>query len=171
MPNLEYKAVGSLQAYGKGLTALLKRCIDDGASLGFLPTEPVAHFQDYWNDVAENLAKQQTFLWLVLAEDQVVGTVQLVRATKANALHRAEIEKLMVHPDFRQQGIAMQLLILAEQKARALNLKLLLLNTRTGDVSEQLYIKSGFERVGHIPQFALSHNGVLNATTLFYKLL
>ena len=97
--------------------------------------------------------------------------MQLVRATKANALHRAEIEKLMVHPDFRQQGIAMQLLILAEQKARELNLKLLLLDTRTGDVSEQLYIKSGFERAGHIPQFALSHNGVLNATTLFYKLL
>ena len=69
MPNLEYKALSSLQAYGKGLTVLLKRCIDDGASLGFLPTEPVTHFQDYWNDVAENIAKQKTFLWLVLAED------------------------------------------------------------------------------------------------------
>jgi acetyltransferase len=171
MIKLEYREIGLIQNYEKQLTALLKICVDDGASLGFLPSESIERFHDYWMDVAEKIVKQQTFLWLVLAEDQVVGTVQLVRATKANALHRAEIEKLMVHPDFRQKGIAMQLLILAEQKARELNLQLLVLDTRTGDVSEQLYIKSGFERVGHIPQFALSHNGVLNATTLFYKLL
>ena len=171
MTKLEYREISRIQDYEQELTALLKNCVDDGASLGFLPSEPVTHFQDYWNDVAENVAKQKTFLWLVLADDQVVGTVQLVRATKANALHRAEIEKLMVHPDFRQQGIAMKLLTLAEQKAQQLNLKLLVLDTRTGDVSEQLYLKFGFQSAGKIPLFALSHNGVLNATTLFYKMM
>ena len=44
--------------------------------------------------------------------------MQLVRATKANALHRAGIEKLMLHQKVRQQGIAHQLLTLAEDKAK-----------------------------------------------------
>ncbi|PWF33327.1 GNAT family N-acetyltransferase, partial [Yersinia pestis] len=78
------------------------------------------------------------------------STVQLVRATKANALHRAEIEKLMVHPKARQQGIAFTLLELVEQYAKQIGLSLLVLDTRTGDVSEQLYRKFGFEYAGLI---------------------
>ena len=97
--------------------------------------------------------------------------MQLVRATKANALHRAGIEKLMLHQKVRQQGIAHQLLTLAEDKAKHLNLKLLVLDTRTGDASEKLYEKFNFIKAGIIPQFALSNTGTIDSTTLFYKLL
>ena len=77
----------------------------------------------------------------------------------------------MVHPEYRQQGIAFQLLCTAEAQAKSLGLKLLVLDTRQGDVSEKLYLKYGFQPAGTIPQFALSHTGKLAATALFYKLI
>ena len=171
MMDIQYLLIQDLSAYQEQLIELLANCVADGASLGFLPTEPKVHYAQYWSAVAVQLSQQNTFLWLAMQQGNIVGTVQLVRATKANALHRAEIEKLMVDPEFRQRGIAYQLLELAEQQAKHLGLRLLILDTRTGDVSEKLYLKFGFEKVGCIPQFALSHNGNLDATTLFYKLL
>ncbi|UIJ76785.1 hypothetical protein [Acinetobacter sp. SH20PTE14] len=48
-----------------------------------------------------------------------------------------------------------------------MNLKLLVLDTRTGDVSEKLYEKFNFIKAGIIPQFALSHTGTIDSTTLF----
>ena len=171
MTTITYQQLTKIENHQSELTHLLKRCADDGASLGFLPQEPVEQIQQYWQRVNEDVEQKQTFLWIAIQDGRLIGTVQLVRATKANARHRAEIEKLMVHPDARQQGTAYKLLELAEQQAKTLGLKLLVLDTRSGDVSEQLYIKFGFKPAGQIPKFAMSATGQLDATSLFYKLL
>ena len=171
MTTIMYQQLTKIKNHQSELTHLLKRCVDDGASLGFLPQEPIEQIEQYWQRVNQDVEQQQTFLWIAIQDGRLIGTVQLVRATKANARHRAEIEKLMVHPDARQQGIAYKLLELAEQQAKALGLKLLILDTRSGDVSEKLYLKYGFQHVGVVPQFALSHTGERNATSIFYKLV
>jgi acetyltransferase len=171
MTVVTYRLLNSIEGYQCALADLFQRCVKDGASLGFLPHEPAEYFQHYWAGVAQDIQKEKTYLWATFLNENLVGTVQLVRATKANALHRAEIEKLMVHPKARQQGIAFTLLELVEQYAKQIGLSLLVLDTRTGDVSEQLYRKFGFEYAGLIPKFALSHTGSLEATTLFYKIL
>ncbi|HCW6186359.1 TPA: GNAT family N-acetyltransferase, partial [Acinetobacter baumannii] len=48
---------------------------------------------------------------------------------------------------------------------------LLVLDTRESDVSELLYSKIGFFRVGVIPNFALSSNGNYDGTAIYYKQL
>ncbi len=58
-----------------------------------------------------------------------------------------------------------------EKLSRENSLRLLVLDTREGDVSELLYSKIGFVRVGVIPSFALSSNGNYDSTAIYYKSL
>lgn len=58
-----------------------------------------------------------------------------------------------------------------ENFARGKSLRLLVLDTREGDVSELLYSKIGFVRVGVTPNFALSSNGNYDGTAIYYKKL
>ncbi|MEX0633164.1 GNAT family N-acetyltransferase [Serratia ureilytica] len=43
---------------------------------------------------------------MALANGRPVGTVQLLLAMPDNGRHRAEVAKLMVHPQARRQGVA-----------------------------------------------------------------
>jgi acetyltransferase len=101
----------------------------------------------------------------------VTGAVQLALATKQNGLHRAEVQKLIVHTGFRNRGIARALLGAAEESARAAGRTLLVLDTEQGSVAEKLYEKFGYTRSGVIPHYALNADGSLITTVVFYKLL
>ena len=101
----------------------------------------------------------------------MVGTVQLELATKPNARHRAEVQKLMVLQSQRGQGIGKLLMEAIEGVAQEHNRMLLVLDTRQGDTAEQLYRKIGYVEAGIIPSYARNAAGSLDATVLFYKLL
>ena len=79
--------------------------------------------------------------------------------------------KVMVHSRHRRKGIGLALMQRVEEKARELERTTLVLDTREGDVAEELYLKAGFIRSGLIPNFARSSNGSLHATVVMYKLL
>jgi ribosomal protein S18 acetylase RimI-like enzyme len=100
-----------------------------------------------------------------------VGTVILNGSAMPNGRHRAEISKLLVHPQARRQGIARELMQRAEQQARAQGKTLLVLDTRSGDVASDLYRSLGWQVAGSIPFYAESTAGVLDATTYMYKVL
>jgi ribosomal protein S18 acetylase RimI-like enzyme len=55
--------------------------------------------------------------------------------------------------------------------ARARNLKVLVLDTRSGDPSQKLYESLGYRVVGEIPDYALGVGGRLISTTVMYFLL
>lgn len=44
-----------------------------------------------------------------------------------------------------------------------------MLDTREGDLSNRLYKSLGYQEVGKIPGFAISPNGDLDATVIYYK--
>jgi acetyltransferase len=88
-----------------------------------------------------------------------------------NALHRAEVQKLLVLRSWRRQGIGQTLMMAVEQAARQAGRQLLVLDTRLGDVAERLYARMGYRRVGVIPKFALNSVGSLGATVIFYRQL
>ncbi len=74
---------------------------------------------------------------------RIVGTVQLNLAMPPNQKHRADVMKLLVHPDFRGRGIA-----------------------------EPLYLSIGYLLAGIIPEYARAPaSPVLEATSLLYKKL
>jgi acetyltransferase len=153
------------------LIDLLKDSVAGGASIGFLPPLENDQARNYWEGVTEDLARGALVLLVARQAGTVVGTVQLTLAQRPNARHRAEVQKLLVHTRARRQGIGLALLDAADGAARLARRTLLVLDTRAGDPSEQLYLKHGYTRAGTIPQYARSANGELHATTIFYKLL
>jgi GNAT superfamily N-acetyltransferase len=102
---------------------------------------------------------------------RIIGTAQLALATQPNGPHRAEVQKVLVHPAHRRQGIGKLLMAAIENEARALNRTLLVLDTVRGNVAERLYEQMGYIRVGVIPNFALSTTGQLEDTVVFYRQL
>lgn len=146
---------------------MLIAVVHDGASIGFLPPLDKQEARAYWQSVPD----PATILLAAEVNGQLAGTVQVQLCTKPNGLHRAEIAKLMVHPDYRRLGIARQLMQQAEQIAAEAGRLLLVLDTREGDPSNRLYQSLGYIQAGQIPQFARSEDGSLDATNLYYKLL
>lgn len=147
------------------LTELLIRVVEDGASVGFLPPLSYDEAFAYWEDV---LGPGVT-LWVAVQDGQAIGTVQLQCAMKANGRHRAEVAKLMVDPDSRRGGIGRALMLHLEPKAKDEGRTLLVLDTREGDPSNKLYQSLDYVQAGIIPDYAISSNGELDGTVLYYK--
>lgn len=153
------------------LVTLLQDTVASGASVGFLPPLSEEEAQAYWTAVLEDLAQQKRVLLVARHATRVVGAVQLELATKANAQHRAEVQKLFVLQQERRRGIGRLLMEAIEPIARERGRTLLVLDTRLGDHAERLYRKVGYVEVGTIPSYAQSATGTLEATIIFYKLL
>ena len=86
------------------LVALLQDAVNAGASIGFLPPLSDEAATAYWLKIFDELANGNRILLVALAMDgeQVAGSVQLEFATKNNSRHRAEVQKLIVHTQFRK---------------------------------------------------------------------
>ncbi|ATQ44967.1 GNAT family N-acetyltransferase [Caulobacter mirabilis] len=151
---------------------MLEACVADGASIGFLHPMPAGQAETFWRDVAQGVAAGDILMWSVLeADGAVAGTIQLHPVGKPNGAHRAEIAKLMVHPRARGRGLAVALMRTAEDAARALGRRLLVLDTIEGSVADRLYRRLGWTEAGVIPDFALKSGGGSEPTVVFWKRL
>ncbi len=153
------------------LVRLLQDVVASGASVGFLPLLSEEEAQTYWTSVLEDIAQSKRVLLIARDTTHVVGAVQLELATKPNAQHRAEVQKLFVLQHERKRGIGQLLMEAIESKARELGRTLLVLDTCLGDNAERLYRKLHYVEVGSIPSYAQNAAGMLEATIIFYKLL
>jgi ribosomal protein S18 acetylase RimI-like enzyme len=146
------------------LTALLVSCVAQGASLGFHAPLTAGVARDWWAEVP----RDGVILLVAEQEGRIVGTVQLQSAESENGAHRGEVAKLLVHPDSRRQGIARALMTALEDEARAAGKTLLVLDTREGDPSNDLYRALGYREAGQIPGWARDAAGTLSATVFWY---
>ncbi|MBA2815080.1 GNAT family N-acetyltransferase [Candidatus Pantoea persica] len=151
------------------LSDLLQACVADGASIGFTDAQDRAVIERIWQDRAALLSSGQNELLVAWQPDAVVGCVMIHAASMPNGRHRAEISKLLVHPRARRQGIARQLMQQAETRTQALGKRLLVLDTRSGNVASLLYRSFGWQTAGSIPAYAESVTGELEATTVMFK--
>src|SRR5262245_44850013 len=126
------------------LGALLHACVHDGASIGFVLPFTAEDSEAFWSTKVLP-AVQDGVRVLVVARkgERVVGSAQLDTDTPLNQPHRAEARKLLVHPDFRRQGIARVLMAEIERLATGMGRSLITLDTRTGDAAEPLYASLG----------------------------
>jgi acetyltransferase len=153
------------------LVNLLRDAVDGGASVSFLAPLATETAASYWLKVASGVASGDRIVLVARQADTIVGSVQLALASEPNAAHRAEVQKLLVHSQFRRQGIGQALMAGVEQAAREANRTLVVLDTQRGSPAERLYEKQGYTRAGIIPRFALSSAGTLEDTVLFYRFL
>ena len=149
------------------LCEVLVACVNDGASLGFHAPLSLDIAQAWW----ERLPRPGVTLLVAAADGRIGGTVQLHSAESANGAHRVEVAKLLVHPAWRRRGVASALMVAAEETARSLGKRLIVLDTREGDPSNLLYASVGYTQGGRIPDWARDAAGELTATIFWYKQL
>jgi len=154
-----------------GLVALLKDAVDSGASVGFLPPLGDAEGEAYWRSVVDAVRDGScVLLGAREADATLVGSAQLLLATRPNGSHRAEVAKVIVHTKARRRGIGRALMLALEERARGLGRTTLVLDTRRGDPSEQLYTSVGYTLAGVIPRYARSAGGALDPSAFYYRL-
>ncbi len=155
------------------LAALLVDTVHGGASLGFLAPLDHGEATAWWRALGPDLADGRRLLWTVRArvDGRLAGTVQLRPAATANGRHRGEVAKLMVHPADRGHRLAGRLLATLEERASALGLRLLVLDTETDSPAERMYEAAGWTRVGSVPDYATDPTGVPHPTTIFFRAL
>jgi acetyltransferase len=154
---------------GSQFCELLADAVQDGASVGFLPPLDPIEALEYWDTVREAIIEGSRILLAAYAGEELLGSVQLGLEMRANGSHRAEVMKLLVSTKARRRGLGVALMQAAEAAARQLGRTLLVLDTRKGDPSWQLYQKLGYSIAGEIPGYARSANGELHSTVFFYK--
>ncbi|MFP6562183.1 N-acetyltransferase family protein [Paraburkholderia sp. B3] len=154
------------------LAEVLIDCVEGGASVSFMLPISRDTALDFWRGVAQGVARGERIL--LVAEDgegRIAGTVQLVTAQPENQPHRADVAKMLVSRRARRQGVAQRLMAVVDEAAREAGKTVLVLDTVTGGDAERLYQRTGWQRVGVVPNYALMPDGTFCSTTYFHKQL
>jgi GNAT superfamily N-acetyltransferase len=154
----------------QGLAEVLLDVVEGGASVSFMHPFTRDKAIDFWRGVAKGVAGGERAI--VVAEDDqgICGTAQLLLALPENQPHRADLAKMLVHRRARRRGIGAAVLKAAEEMARELGKTLLVLDTASQD-AERLYERSGWVKVGVIPDYALMPDGAFCDTIVYYRRL
>ena len=170
---IEVVSPGVFDEHHKELGGLLQTCVLAGASIHFILPFTLDDSLAFWAEkVRPAMNCGGRTLWIAREEQRLVGSVQLNCDMPPNQMHRADVMKLLVHPDYRRRGIARRLMAALEDHARAVGRSLITLDTATGDSAEHLYLSMGYISAGVIPHFARDVTEARYVpATLMYKLL
>jgi GNAT superfamily N-acetyltransferase len=160
-------AAAATAAIGE-LSEVLVDCVAGGASVSFMQPFSRADAAAFFGKVIASVARDETVLIAARLDGRIVGTVQLGIDMPPNQPHRADIKKLLVHRAARSHGIGAMLMMRAEREAKARGRTLLVLDT-AGAEAERLYVRTGWQRVGVVPDYAMWPQGGLCDTTFFWK--
>src|SRR4051794_30633583 len=149
------------------LCDVLVDCVEDGASVSLMLPFSREDAATFFEEVIASVARGETVLVAARCAGGVVGTVQLGLDMPPNQPHRGDIKKLLVHRAARNRGIGAMLMARAEAEAKARGRTLLVLDTASGE-AERLYVRTGWQRVGVVPDYAMWPGGGFCDTTFFF---
>jgi GNAT superfamily N-acetyltransferase len=152
------------------LADILVEAVALGASVNFLAGFSRDGALAFWRNQLPGIASGERRLFVGDNGERLVATALLMFAQQPNQPHRAEVGKMLVHPEARRRGLARALMLALEDLARAEGRTLLTLDAVTGSHAEALYRSLGYVVVGVIPRFALkSLVRELEPATFMYK--
>jgi ribosomal protein S18 acetylase RimI-like enzyme len=152
------------------LAEILRACVHEGASVGFVAPFGRDEARAYWlNRVAPAHAAGAKVVFVATLGGEVAGTAQLDLDSMPSKRHHAEVSKVLVDPAFRRAGVARALMDEVERRAAKEGRWLLTLDT-AGDAAEALYRSLGYSLAGSIPNYARdAFDDRYDATRLMYK--
>ncbi|KAF5361421.1 hypothetical protein D9758_006217 [Tetrapyrgos nigripes] len=173
-----------------GLAALLKEVVDENIPLNFCQPFSLKDAEAWWGDLQKGVDAGTEIVILAHkhADDldqhekqsgesentwsgrRLVGCVILYLAQKTNAFHRGEIGKLLVTKEERGSGVGKRLMDCLEDQARKHGRTILVLDTETGSPAEKFYDRTGWIKVGDLPDVVyLPDKSALSSCTFYYK--
>lgn len=152
----------------RGLAEVLVDCVRGGASVSFVAPLEEERALVFWRRIGDDVRRGARALLVAEDDTGILGTAQLVLELPENQPHRADLAKMLVHRRARRRGVGEALLRAAEGWARELGRWILVLDTASAE-AERLYERSGWQRVGVVPDYALLPDGQLCATVFFYR--
>ncbi len=167
-PDIQVLDAHAAHAAIEELADVMVDCVNGGASVSFMLPFGRADGVAFFQKVISSVARGDTVLVAAKLDGRIVGTVQLGLDMPPNQPHRGDIKKLLVHRSARKLGLGAELMDRAEQEAKAHGRTLLVLDTASGD-AERLYTRSGWQRVGVVPDYAMWPGGGFCDTTFFWK--
>jgi acetyltransferase len=122
-----------------------------GGAVGFAADAPEEDIRASAEQAVEDVRVGREQLFAVDARGELAGVVFLRRGPKATVQHRADVVRLMVHPDLQGRGWGKALLDAVVAHATTIGLEQLLLSTRGGTSLPEFYVKQGWTQVGLFP--------------------
>jgi len=150
------------------LADVLVDCVEGGASVSFMLPFGREDAAKFFENVIASVARGETVLVSAKLGGRIVGSVQLGLDMPPNQPHRGDIKKLLVHRAARNRGIGAMLMVRAEAEAKARGRTLLVLDT-AGAEAERLYVRTGWQRAGVVPDYAMWPAGGFCDTVFFWK--
>ncbi len=168
--DIRHLSLADFESHLDDLARLLEVCVAHGAAVNFVVPFSLEDSRNFWEaKVRANLASGSRIVLAAHADGRLAGSVQLDCDTPPNQPHRAEVTKLLVHPDFRRRGIGRALMVEIERHANEMGRTLITLDTAS-DGAEALYASLGYRHAGVIPAYSRhpTEDGY-DATTIMYK--
>jgi GNAT superfamily N-acetyltransferase len=122
-----------------------------GGAVGFAADAPEEDIRASAEQAVEDVRVGREQLFALDARGELAGVVFLRRGPKATVQHRADVVRLMVHPDLQGRGWGKALLDAVVAHATTIGLEQLLLSTRGGTSLPEFYVKQGWTQVGLFP--------------------
>jgi ribosomal protein S18 acetylase RimI-like enzyme len=151
------------------LARVLHDCVAAGDSVSFLAGLSLDEARAYYEALVPEVELGTRVVLAAYDADELVGSVQFVHAWPPNSRYRAEVTKLVVHPNARGRGIGRGLMERVEVEALADGKTLLVLDTVSGGIADGLYERLGWTRFGIIPRYAQDPGGTPCDAAFFYK--
>ncbi|SRR5579871_1490037 len=171
MPKIsELTSPPSLELFSE-LVELLQDAVAGGASIGWTEPPSTKDARNYWSEVLEAVGRGERLLFVATDNHVCAGAIQLAVSPRPSTRHRAEVQKLMVHSQFRRRGIGRALLSALEAAAGARGVTLLLVDLPSGSAAEQMCRRSGFQLVGQVPGFTRTAKGSFEPVSIYYRQL
>lgn len=148
--------------------ALNVAVVEAGAPILFVDGVTPAKAQAYWSDPANHDGK------VVLAAEQdgrLIGTATLSPYDLEMVRHRAEITRVMVHPEARGRGVGEALMRGLDAAALKAGTPVMHLFAEAGGAGARLYERCGWTSLGAIPDEMALPDGTLVPGAVYWKKL
>ena len=121
-----------------------------GGAVDFVPGWDPGEIRDLAAVTIDDVRSGAARMIVVGPETAPGGTVFLVRGSGI-AAHRADVQRLMVHPDHQGRGLGTVLLDAAVAQGREMGVEMLTLGARGGTPLPAFYAARGFIEYGRLP--------------------
>ena len=166
---LVYDAKNFSEEISLPLVQLLAEVIHDGGSMGFLADVTDTELMEFWTSELSKVRSGVNVIICAMDANTCIAAGILTHETKTSGRHRAEVRKMMTHPEYRHKGVASQILTRIEAVAFERGARLLTLRTETNSAASVLYSHMGWTLIGNVPNYAASPDGSLHSVSFCYK--